>query len=282
MHITDYQGILLDAYGVFWGGNDFGVLPRAKEAMEHLVASGKTVVILSNATQLAPNTINKLSKHGLMQGQHFHFLVTSGEVARSVFLNEQLPFPTPKKKFWLFGGIHPKFSSPLTLFENSAYTETKDLSEADFIYIAIPHIDGIDQTKPEIFHNEVQQIKEMQIPMVCANPDKFAQEGTPPRPVVRQGCIAALYEKLGGQVFYTGKPYSLAYDTAIKKFQQYGITENIIMVGDNPETDIRGANKYGIDSCLITETGLMAGKPTTNLPSSDTPTMFIKSLGAIL
>ena len=26
-----FKGILLDAYGVFWGGNDCGVLPGAKE-----------------------------------------------------------------------------------------------------------------------------------------------------------------------------------------------------------------------------------------------------------
>ena len=34
-HISpDFNGILLDAYGVFWGGNDHGMLPGSTEAME--------------------------------------------------------------------------------------------------------------------------------------------------------------------------------------------------------------------------------------------------------
>lgn len=61
LSISDkYQGILLDAYGVFWGGNAFGLLPGAKEVMQQLVAKGKIVGILSNSTQLAAKEIDKL------------------------------------------------------------------------------------------------------------------------------------------------------------------------------------------------------------------------------
>jgi hypothetical protein len=48
-----FQGILLDAYGVFWGGNACGVLSGAKEIMEKWVSKGKVIGILSNSTQLA-------------------------------------------------------------------------------------------------------------------------------------------------------------------------------------------------------------------------------------
>ena len=288
--VDPFKGVLLDAYGVFWGGNDAGVSPGAKEVMSHLVSIGKTVGILSNSTQLAARETKKLFAHGLIENEHFHFIVTSGETARSIFLNQKLSFPTPKKKFWLFGGIHPKFSSPLTLFEGSSYSETKDLNEADFIYIAIPHIDGEDQTEPKVFYDEIKKLQKTNLPMVCANPDKFAQEGNPPRAVVRQGVIAALYEELGGKVFYTGKPYDIAYHDAMNLFKQFGLTDHkdIIMVGDNPETDIRGANNFGITACLITQTGLTAEKILSdsnviqNLPLSDKPHFLIKRLGNIL
>lgn len=46
-----FDGILLDAYGVFWGGNACGLLPGSKEAMEALVSQGKIVGILSNSTR---------------------------------------------------------------------------------------------------------------------------------------------------------------------------------------------------------------------------------------
>ena len=102
-----FKGILLDAYGVFWGGNSLGLLPGSKEAMEQLVSDGKIVGILSNTTQLAAKEMHKLHTHGLMQDRHFHFLVTSGEIAKSLFLHEELPFATPRKKYWLFGSVHP-------------------------------------------------------------------------------------------------------------------------------------------------------------------------------
>jgi len=107
-----FRGILLDAYGVFWAGNSCGLLPGSKNAMEKLVLAKKTVGILSNSTQLASKETDKLQKHGLIQGKHFHFLITSGEIAKQIFTVEKLPFKTPRKKFWIFSGIHPKFSSP--------------------------------------------------------------------------------------------------------------------------------------------------------------------------
>ena len=52
LHISEkFKGILLDAYGVFWGGNECGLLPGALNAMEKLVGEGKIVGILSNTTQ---------------------------------------------------------------------------------------------------------------------------------------------------------------------------------------------------------------------------------------
>lgn len=288
-HISDkFNGILLDAYGVFWGGNDFGLLPGTKEIMEKLVLNGKIVGILSNSTQLAAKEINKLDRHGLIQGKHFHFLITSGEVARTIFLNEKLPFKTPRNKFWIFGGVHPKFSSHEAIFKDSVYNETSDIHEADFIYVSIPHINGEDQIDPELFREALEKIKSKNLPMICSNPDQFAHEGTPPRAVVRQGSIAKMYAEMGGEVFYIGKPQDKAYSIALDQYRLYGIShpQEIIMVGDTPETDIRGARRIGMPSALITQTGIMAErisqkgleKALMELPADDTPNYFIERL----
>lgn len=262
-HISDpFKGILLDAYGVFWGGNNSGVIPGAKEAMEKLVSSGKIVGVLSNSTQLAAKEIDKIQLHGLIQGQHYHFLVTSGEVARHIFLNEKLPFATPRNKFWLFGGIHPRFSSHEKIFQDTLYHETEAIDEADFIYISIPHINGEDQVDPELFREGIGTLIKTHLPMVCANPDKFAHEGKPSRAVVRQGSIAAMYEEMGGQVFYIGKPYVKVYSIAMSYFVTYGCKDpkEVLMVGDTPETDIRGARLFGMPSALVIQTGIMADR----------------------
>jgi HAD superfamily hydrolase (TIGR01459 family) len=283
-----FDALLLDAYGVFWGGNALGVLPGSQEAMERLVSKGKRVGILSNSTQLASIEIKKLHAQGLMQGTHFHFLVTSGEVSRNFFLNEKLPFDTYTHKFWLFGGPHPKFSTHTAIFQDTAYTETMDINEADFIYISVPHIRGEDQIDPELFREEIKKLKTRMLPMVCVNPDQFAHEGDPIRAVVRQGSIAMMYEEMGGQLFYIGKPHQMAYDAALTHFNQQGISDlkRILMVGDTPETDIRGARRLGMPSALLTQTGMMADrisrygfeKALKALSSSDLPDYFIERL----
>ena len=288
-HIShSFNGILLDAYGVFWGGNDSGVLPGSEEVMEKLVLNGKIVGILSNSTQLASKEISKLERHGLIQGKHFHFLITSGEVARSIFLNEKLPFETPRNKFWLFGGVHPKFSSHEAIFQGSAYHETLEINDADFIYVSIPHINGEDQTDSELFREEINKIKSKNLPMICSNPDLFAHEGKPAKAVVRQGSVAKIYEEMGGQVFYIGKPHHRVYSIAFDHFRQHKVMtyNEILMVGDTPETDIRGARQFGMLSALITQTGIMADRISHNglekalkeLPTHDTPNYLIARL----
>lgn len=251
-----FQGILLDAYGVFWGGNGVGLYPSAKETMENLVKGGKTVGILSNSTQAAQKEIDKVAKSGLVLGKHFHFFITSGEIARDILQNEKLEFATPNKKYWLFGEPHPRYSS-LNL---SPYERAERIEEADFIYVSIPHINGEDVAEISHFDAAVRELLPSKLPMLCANPDLFAHEGNPPRKVVRQGSIAKLYEQLGGKVSYIGKPSQQAYMHAMKEFAKYSIYNqmDVLMVGDTPETDIRGANRFGMPSCLLTKTGIMA------------------------
>lgn len=258
---SGFPAILLDAYGVFWSGG-MGPFPGAKETMERLVRSGKIVGILSNSTQLSAKEILKLQSYGLILGEHFHFYLTSGEIAKEIFSQGKLPFPTLRNKFWLLGKEHPRFASHKPIFEGSSYEETPYLEEADFIYLSIPHINGEDQVTVDYFQEEVCLAQKMGIPLICPNPDKWAHEGNPPKAVVRQGSLAALFEEAGGEVFYTGKPEPIAYLSAMEYFASYGITtpEHVLMVGDTPETDIRGARRAHMASCLVLQTGIMADR----------------------
>jgi HAD superfamily hydrolase (TIGR01459 family) len=282
-----YKAFLLDAYGVFWGGNALGVLPGSKEAMERMVASGKIVGILSNSTQRAEAERHKLERFEIKEGKHYHFLITSGEAAKQLFLAESLPFATPRNTFLAFSASHPRFASLQVLFEGSRYKEVDSLEEADFVYLTVPHIEGEDQEDVEVFRNRIQEIQKLGLPLVCGNPDLLTHEGCPPRLVVRQGSIAKLYEEMGGEVFYIGKPYLYVYELALKQFaSEYGINnpEEILMVGDTPETDIRGAVLAKMPAALVMETGIMAHrvaqkgfeKALRELSLSDRPTYFIK------
>lgn len=272
-----YDAIFLDAYGVFWGSAEIGVFPGAADAMKYLVDQGKYVGIISNSTQLAAKEKEKFKKYGLQEGVHYHFILTSGEVARNILQQSNLPFPTPRFSYWVFGSIHPRFGSHAQLFEGTNYRETKNFEEADFIYISIPHIDGVDQQDPEVFRPMIQALPK-RIPVLCANPDRFAMEGSPPRPVVRQGSIAQMFAEEQAPVYLTGKPSSMIYEAALQRMPPSISKDKILMIGDTPETDIRGANGIGIDAALVTKTGVTANRLEkegdeliTRLPLSDRP-----------
>ncbi len=280
-----FRGVLLDAYGVFWGGG-IGVIPGSHETMRALVQGGKIVGILSNSSQSGEKEQAKFAKHGLIQNIHYHFVLTSGDIALALFVNRQLPFAVTHNNYWILGSPHPQFSSPNHIFEGTAFTPTAHLAQADFIIPGIPHRNGEDQTDPEVFREEVFQASLSRLPLVCVNPDTFAHEGTPPTPVVRQGSIAALYEEYGGTILMIGKPSPIAFNAALHSLSEYGVDslKEIIMVGDTPETDIRGARNAGIASVLITQTGIFAHRyghleikeALDLLPASDQPNFTLE------
>ena len=167
-----------------------------------------------------------------------------------------LPFPTPRKKYGLFGADHPRFSTYASLFQNSGFTQAVSREEADFIYISIPHIEGVNQESPEVFLKDVQEVPK-DIPFLCANPDHFAHEGNPPRLVVRQGTLAQMLQEQGASVYFIGKPYSSVYEKALRLFPDLVHPCEVLMVGDTPETDMRGARRMGLATALVTKTGVM-------------------------
>ena len=235
LHVSDgFQGILLDAFGVFWGGNDIGPILGAKETMQQLVEQGKIVGILSNSSLLVAKEVDKFARHGFIQGIHFHFMITSGEVSRNLALHNILPFHCPNRRFWVFGGGHPRGAPHKDIFHETGYIETPHPEEADFIFIGIPHVKGEDQIDTIPFQKLICELEHKHLPMLCTNPDHFVQEGNPPKIVIRQGSIAALYEAQGGVVHYIGKPYDKVYTYAFEQFQKAGVQEKaeILMCGD--------------------------------------------------
>ena len=80
--------------------------------------------------------------------------------------------------------------------------------------------------------------------MICTNPDLIVDRGN-----VRELCagsIAMVFEKMGGNVVYFGKPYPEVYNQSIDNNNK-----KILAIGDNLNTDIRGANLLNYDSLLI-------------------------------
>jgi HAD superfamily hydrolase (TIGR01459 family) len=254
------DGIILDAFGVFWAGGNEGFYPGSLAVFERLAQKGVFVVILSNGTMLSAKAQSKYASGGLKESFYVE-LLTSGEITRQLFLDEarllELGLKAPRKTYWVYKSQHPLYGSPhVEIFKGTGYVQVETLEEADFIYAGIPHAEGQDQKDSKIFEKELVKLVLSNKPMVVANPDRFVQEGDGEL-FVRQGEIGRLYELAGGKVFVLGKPSNIAFEAAVSVLKQKGVSKDSIwMVGDNSETDILGGNNYGIRTLLVVETGV--------------------------
>ena len=81
--------------------------------------------------------------------------------------------------------------------------------------------------------------------MICTNPDLILDRGN--KRELCAGSVAMVFEKMGGNVIYFGKPYPEVYNQATNNKDK-----KILCIGDNLNTDINGANLLNYDSLLIT------------------------------
>ena len=79
--------------------------------------------------------------------------------------------------------------------------------------------------------------------MVCTNPDLIVHRGD-----IKEYCagsIAKIFEEINGKVIYYGKPYPEIYKECIQD------EKRVLVIGDNLNTDIKGANNMHYDSLFI-------------------------------
>lgn len=238
---AQYDILFIDLYGVVWTGKDY--FPGVLETMKELRDDGKTLIIVSNSSITAECCIDIFRKRGLISGVHYDRMITSGELNRQAVLGDPRHL-----KYYTLGRPNP------TIFEGSRYIAVSKAEEADFVYIGLPQkygSDGVwyDMSNLDIYLEEISYIRKLGLQMLCANPDVKAFEGKLENPVVRPGAVVNWYQSLGGEVILHGKPDPLIFD-----FASEGLTTNksrYLMIGDTPQTDILGANKWGCDSLLV-------------------------------
>ena len=80
--------------------------------------------------------------------------------------------------------------------------------------------------------------------MICTNPDLIVDKGN--KRELCAGSVAQVYEKMGGNVVHFGKPYSEVYNQAIDNKNK-----KVLSIGDNLNTDIKGANLLNYDSLIV-------------------------------
>ena len=155
---------------------------------------------------------------------------TSGEAAlnylKKNFLNEIFYHIGPSRDFDLFNDFEKNKSDNIEKCYYLLCTGLFDDHEDDLKYYK------------NLFEKNLEK------KMICTNPDLIVDRGN--KRELCAGSIATIFEKMGGKVVYFGKPYPEVYNQSVDNKGK-----KILSIGDNLNTDIKGANLLNYDSLII-------------------------------
>lgn len=240
MLAADYDVVLCDVWGVVHNG----VVPFAEacDALAKFRAGSGTVVLITNAPRPNDVVVEHLDALGVRRDA-YDAVVTSGDVTRAVLTaraHDKVFHLGPERDLPLFGDLRVPVGTADT---------------ADYI-VCTGLFDDTRET-PEDYRALLTRLKARSLFMVCANPDLVVVRGQ--EVVYCAGSVAALYQELGGDVLYAGKPhrpiYELAVTRAAELHRRDSAAPRVLAIGDSVRTDLTGAARFGID-CLFVNTGI--------------------------
>jgi HAD superfamily hydrolase (TIGR01459 family) len=217
-----------------WGVIHNGERPFAETV--HVLArhrkEGGTVVLVSNSPRSEKGVTEQLDDIGVRRDA-YDCAVTSGDVTQSLMRAE----PTGR----LF---HLGPSRDLSLFEG---VPVKRVSKEEAGAIICTGLYHDERETPEDYLELLADLHTRKLPMICANPDKIVRKGD--SMVYCAGALGEIYQNLGGTVSMAGKPFAAIYELALRKaFRLRDISierDDVLAIGDGPETDILGAANQG-------------------------------------
>ncbi len=224
----NYDLFYIDLWGVVHNG--INLHEKAIAVLKEILKKKKMFVLLTNAPRPNKTVQNFLEKMGMDKVLREN-VFTSGEAALNYLKKSFL-----SKKFYHIGP--PRDFDLFHLFEKN---KCENISDSDYLLCT-----GLfdDHDKDLTYYKNLLE-KYINKKMICTNPDLIVDRG-----YVRELCagsVAMVFEKMGGDVVYFGKPHSEVYNQSIDNNNK-----KILAIGDNLNTDIRGANLLNYDSLLIT------------------------------
>ena len=126
------------------------------------------------------------------------------------------------------------------LFLDFKKNKTNDIKESSYLLCTgLFEEQGVDLNYyNELFKDHINK------KMICTNPDLIVDRGE--KRELCAGSVALVFEKMGGEVIYFGKPFPEVYNQAINNEGK-----RVLSIGDNLNTDIKGANLLNFNSLII-------------------------------
>jgi HAD superfamily hydrolase (TIGR01459 family) len=237
--LSRYDAVFCDVWGVMHNGRT--AYPEAGAALARFRAGGGTVVLVSNAPIPASGVERVLEKTGVRRDA-WDAIVSSGDIALRHIAERgyaRMHWIGPSKRDY---ALYVRLKEPST-----------PLAEADAI-VCTGLVDDRNETVAD-YRPVLEEGAARSLPFVCANPDLVVDVGA--LQLVCAGSLAAEYERLGGQVFWAGKPHPSAYGTALDRAAELRGSApqlaRVLGIGDAIRTDLAAAQGLGVDGLFIAQ-----------------------------
>ena len=223
----NYDLFYIDLWGVVHNG--INLHKHAILVLEELKKMDKEFVLLTNAPRPTNIVRRQLEKMGMEKILRDH-VFTSGQAAL-FFLKKNY-----KDKYFFHIGPPKDFD----LFSDFIQFKKNEIDISEYLLCSglfEDHFDDLEYYKTLLEKHTNKK-------MICTNPDLIVDKGDTRE--LCAGSVAMVFEKIGGEVVYFGKPHPEVYNLSIDN-----INKKILAIGDNLNTDIKGANLLNYDSLLI-------------------------------
>jgi HAD superfamily hydrolase (TIGR01459 family) len=237
-----YDALLCDIWGVIHNGKH--AYQEACDALERFRAERGPVVLISNSPRPSVAIPEQFAEIGI-RNEFWDAIVTSGDATIDE-LARRAPGPAfklgPDRDERIYDNLDMHFA---------------DLEDANFI--SCTGLFDDENETPDDYVELLTQARDLGLPLVCANPDVRVKRGD--KMIYCGGALAQLYEKIGGEVIYAGKPHDPIYRLSrawMSEVSGYSPTKDrVLAIGDNIFTDLLGAQNQDYD-CLFVADGLYA------------------------
>jgi HAD superfamily hydrolase (TIGR01459 family) len=233
-----YDGFLLDLWGVVMDGAR--AFPGALAWLARRRAERKPVWFLSNASRTTQATATLLANLGISR-ELYAGATTSGQLAMDALTDPRGPFAAgaihiageiPELNGWP-DAVTVRFTARLK--DAALIVATGSFPPAELAGRLAPLLDALEK------------------PMICANPDRELVYGG--RPLLGAGMLAQRFAEAGGTVHWFGKPDPAVFAHGRMRLQELG-ARHVLFVGDSMVTDVPGARRAGLNTLLVTSTGM--------------------------